>query len=64
MSEYNKIGRVSLWNNTKGGDKAPVLTGTLQLDTGTELRISLWPYDGKSPTGPKFSGSIEEVSGE
>ena len=61
---YTKLGRVSLWSRDPKTENAPIISGTLTLeDSGQELRISLWKYDGSKDNGPQWTGIVEEVSG-
>lgn len=62
--EYDNRGRVSLWKNTKEGDKQPYVDGNLvahrDIKEGETIRMALWVQKGAANNQPVLKGQISD----
>ena len=62
--QYDNTGKVSLWKNDKGGDKAPVLRGVAyahrDLKAGEEIEVALWKNDKGGERSPALTGKLSD----
>lgn len=45
---YEKIGKISLWEKSSDNEKAPKMTGTLETEKGQKYYVSLWTFKPKT----------------
>ena len=61
---YDNTGKVSLWKNDKGGEKAPVLRGVAyahrDLKAGEEIEIALWKNAQGTERSPALTGKLTD----
>ena len=57
MSNDNKVGRISLWNEG-GEDGKPVQRGTVEIGEKV-YRVSLWPNTSDNSKAPQLTGVVE-----
>ena len=62
--EYDNRGRVSLWKNTKEGDRQPYVDGNLvahrDIKEGETIRMALWVQKGAASNQPVLKGQISD----
>ena len=62
--EYDNRGRVSLWKNTKEGDRQPYVDGNLvahrDIKEGETMRTALWVQKGAASNQPVLKGQISD----
>ena len=62
--EYDNRGRVSLWKNTKEGDRQPYVDGNLvahrDIKEGETIRMALWVQKGAAGNQPVLKGQISD----
>ena len=62
--QYDNKGKVSLWKNDKGGDKAPILRGAVfahrDIKAGEEIAIALWKNDKGGERSPVLTGKVSD----
>lgn len=45
---YQRIGKISIWENNNDNPKAPIYTGTIETEKGKKYKVSLWGFIPKS----------------
>ena len=64
MTQYTKVGEIALWPNKAKTGKQPDVTGTIKLESGQKLSVSLWKNDrSENPDRPVYSGSVDKKEG-
>jgi hypothetical protein len=62
--EFDNRGRVSLWKNTKEGDRQPYVDGNLvahrDIKEGETIRMALWVQKGAASNQPVLKGQISD----
>lgn len=62
--EFDNRGRVSLWKNTKQGDRQPYVDGNLvahrDIKEGETIRMALWVQKGAAGNQPVLKGQISD----
>ncbi len=62
--EFDNRGRVSLWKNTKEGDRQPYVDGNLvahrDIKEGETIRMALWVQKGAAGNQPVLKGQISD----
>jgi hypothetical protein len=57
-SDWIQLGRISLWEDERGGGKKPVLVGSIELEDGRKVRVSLWENDSDHQDAPELVGTL------
>jgi hypothetical protein len=58
MSNENRVGRISLWQEAGEGGK-PVMRGTIEIGEDVTYRVSLWNNTSDNEKAPQFTGELE-----